>query len=70
MPASYRIEPAEEIPDGASVCHYDELDESAKYRLPDVVGSGQTTTTDPAFESTAETCDLVKFTDFFRIERL
>lgn len=67
---SYRIEPAEEIPDGASVCHYDELDESAKHRLPTVTRRGGSTTSDPAFETTAESCDLVKFTDYYTIERL
>lgn len=70
MPPSFQIELAEEVPDDARVCHYDELDEPAKHRLPAVTGSTDSTTSDPAFETAAEACDVVKFTEYYRIERL
>lgn len=69
MAPTFRIAPAEEVPEGASVGHIDELDEPAKERLPAVADAAGTTTSDPAFESTAERFDLVKFTDYLRIER-
>lgn len=67
---TFHIAPADEIPEGASVCHIDELDEPAKERLPAIAGGDCATTTDRAFESTAESCDVVKFTDYYRIERV
>lgn len=70
MPATFRIEPADRVPDGARVCHYDELDGPAKERLPALAGAAGSTTSDPAFESTVEDCDVVKFTDYYRIERV
>ena len=70
MPPAFQIAPADEVPEGARVCHYDELDESAKQRLPALAGTSAETTADPALASTAETCDLVKFTDYYRVERL
>ena len=70
MPATFRIEPADRVPDGARVCHYDELDAPAKERLPNHADPTGSTTSDPAFESTVRSCDLVKFTDYYRIERV
>lgn len=69
MPGTFRIAPAEEVPEGADVCHIDELAEPAKERLPAVAGRTGTTTDDPAFESTVERCDVVKYTDYYVIER-
>lgn len=70
MTPTFRIAPAEEIPEGASVGHIDELRGPAKERLPLVADGGVVTTQDPAFESTAARYDVVKFTDFYRIERV
>lgn len=70
VPSTFRIAPAEEVPEGASVCHYDELAGPAKERLPALAESSGTVTADPAFESAAERYDLVKFTDYYRIERI
>ena len=69
MPETFRIAPADRVPDGASVCHYDELDGPAKERFPALAGASDATTSDPAFESTADRCDLVKFTGYYHIER-
>ena len=69
MAPTYHITPSERVPDGARVCHFDELDEPAKERLPGLVGGAGATTTDRAFEATARRCDVVKFTDYYRIER-
>lgn len=70
MPPTVRIEPAEEVPTGACVCHYDELADAAKQRLQAVAGASASTTSDRALEAAAEDCDLVKFTDYYRLERV
>ena len=69
MPQTFRIARTEEIPEGASVGHIDELRGPAKERLPLVASGGCATTQDPAFESAAERYDVVKFTEYYRIER-
>lgn len=70
MTPTFRISPADEVPEEAAVGHIDELEEAAKERLPAVAGRTGATTDDPAFESAADRYDLVKFTDFYRIERV
>lgn len=70
MPPTFRIAPADEVPEGADVGHIDELEEPAKERLPLVANGGSETIDDPAFASTAERYDVVKFTEYYRIERL
>lgn len=70
MPSTIRIAPADEVPEGARVCHYDELAAPAKERLPALAGTTGATTSDPAFQRMAEVCDLVKFTDYYTIERV
>jgi hypothetical protein len=70
MPPTFRLSPATEVPEGSRVCHYDELPEPAKERLPAVADPAGATTSDPAFESAADAFDLVKFTDYYRIERV
>ena len=70
MTPTFRIAPADGIPEGASVGHIDELEEPAKERLPAVANGGDATTDDPAFASTADRFDLVKFTDYYRVDRV
>ena len=70
MTPTFRIAPADEVPEGADVGHIDELSEPAKERLPLLANGGGTTTDDPVFASTAERYDVVKFTDYYHIERL
>ena len=70
MPPTFRIAPADEVPEGADVGHIDELSEPAKERLPAVANGGDTTTDDPVFASTADRYDVVKFTEYYRVERL
>lgn len=69
MAPLFRIEPIEDVPASADVGHYDELRPPAKTRLPAVVDDEPTRTADPAFRRTAATWDVVKFTDYYRIER-
>ena len=70
MTPTFRIAPADRIPEGARVGHIDELEEPAKERLASVADDGGTTTDDPAFASTADSYDLVKFTDYYRVDRV
>lgn len=68
-----RIESVQSIPPEADVCDFDELDEAVGHQLSEHVA----TQTDDAQlindQSTVEvlddcTCDIIKFTDFYRIE--
>lgn len=68
MAPVFRIEPVEDVPASADVGHYDELRPPAKARLAAVVDDGATRTADPAFRRTAAAWDVVKFTDYYRIE--
>ena len=70
MTPTFRIAPTEEVPRGADVGHVDELESPARERLPVVANGSETTTDDPAFASTADRFDLVKFTDYYRVERV
>ncbi|ELY57486.1 hypothetical protein [Natronolimnohabitans innermongolicus] len=74
MSTTITLEPADEIPADCRVCHYDELGESAKARLPaltrgppdsDESSGRQTATADDAFLESLGDCDLVKFTDYY-----
>jgi hypothetical protein len=70
MPPTVRIAPAEGLPEGASVGHIDELRRPAKERLPELVGDGGTTTEDAALGTTADRFDVVKFTEYYEIQRV
>lgn len=65
-----RIEPIETVPASASVCHYDELAESLQVALAEASGPIRTTAT--VDEEGARCvdqcrCDVVRFTEYYRV---
>jgi hypothetical protein len=66
MKRTVYVEQREDIPDDASVFHYDELDEEFKDRFPELIENTPT----KEFvcpESVLSNGDYVKFTDYYRI---
>ncbi|WP_458209579.1 hypothetical protein [Haladaptatus sp. NG-SE-30] len=60
------VEPAETIPDDASVRHYDELENGAKQHFPSVVEDGeQTIDVETALQFSDG--EFVKFTGYYRV---
>lgn len=65
-----RIEPIETVPASASVCHFDEVAESLQDALAEASGSLQTTTTVDGEGAKCVDhcrCDVVRFTDYYRV---
>lgn len=73
MTHTISLEPVDEIDAGARVCHYDELDEATKERLPLIAdGDADRGATDGARvdRSVVEglgRCDVVKYTDYYEV---
>ena len=70
MGTTITLEPAEEVPGDCRVCHYDELGEEAKERLPVIVdeaGDASDVAVDRAVVDDFEACDLVKYTDYYEV---
>lgn len=66
MERTVHVEKSEDIPDNASVFHYDELDEEFKDRFPELIES--TPTKEPVCsENVLSNGDYVKFTDYYRV---
>lgn len=68
-----KIRPIQTVPAEAAVCHFDELGEAAKQHLSELASSqtGEAQqTTDQTVVDVLENCssDIVKFTEFYRIE--
>ena len=68
MDRSIRISVADSVPDTARVCHYDELDESAKERFPTLLECSNVTC-DPALVEILARYDYVKFTEYYSLKR-
>lgn len=66
MKRTVYVEQIEEIPNDASVFHYDELDEEFKDRFPELI---ENTPTKESMRSGSvlSNGDYVKFTDYYRI---
>jgi hypothetical protein len=70
MTPQVEVRPADGVDDGARVGHYDELDERAKHRLPALVAADGATAVDGETEAALADYDLVKFTDYYRVQRV
>lgn len=69
MSATVQLRPVETPHDDATICDFDELPESAKDDVLSAVGSGETVATvshnaSPLFD----TCDVVRFTEYYRVK--
>lgn len=60
------VRQVEDVPAGARVCHYDELDEDAKATLPALAGTTETAI-DRTVADGLRDCDLVKYTDYYEV---
>lgn len=66
MKRTVHVEKIEDIPNDASVFHYDELDEEFKDRFPELIEN--TPTKEPVHsENVLSNGDYVKFTDYYRV---
>ncbi|WP_049927233.1 hypothetical protein [Halopiger goleimassiliensis] len=60
------LERVEEVPPESRVCHYDELAEPAKERLPTLMDDAETSV-DGAVVDGFHDCDLVKYTEYYAV---
>ena len=70
MSATVTLEPVEEIPSDCRVCHYDELGEDAKARVPALADDGTDAVTADVAGPIADEfgdCDVVKFTEYYAV---
>lgn len=66
MDREVRLTKTDCVPNTATVCHYDELDEPAKESFPQLADRTNTTI-DPELAATLTTYDYVKYTEYYRI---
>ena len=70
MSATVSLEPVEEVPSDCRVCHYDELGENAKARVPVLAADEsepETADVDDPLGDEFSDCDVVKFTEYYAI---
>jgi hypothetical protein len=66
MERTVHVEKREDIPDNASVFHYDELDEEFKDQFPELIEN--TPIKEPmCSENVLSNGDYVKFTDYYQV---
>jgi hypothetical protein len=71
--AQLQFEPVEEISEMDSVCHFDEIDESLQATVADAEAGGRATVTVDPFQAALVDecgCDVVRFTDYYRLSRV
>lgn len=71
--AQLRVEPVEQLPETASICHYDELEESVQLAIIAAQQQGRTTIdveTLPAALVDLCDCEIVKYTEYYRVNRV
>ena len=66
MPPTITLEPVEDIPTDSRVCHYDELSEGTKEKIP-VLTESNDLPVDCSIAAGLRECDLVKYTDYYEI---
>lgn len=67
------IEPVTNIPETASVCHFDEIEDSLQETIVSAQNPDQSTITVDSPQATEITecgCDIIKFTEYYSISRL
>lgn len=71
--AQLAFEPVSEIPETASVCHFDEIAESLQEPIVRAEGRNRSTVTvAPVHAALLDGCgcDIVKFTEYYRVSRV
>ncbi|MFB6120051.1 MAG: hypothetical protein ABEJ68_02920 [Halobacteriaceae archaeon] len=70
MVAKVELRTVESVPESARVGHYDELGEKAKEELPALAAADGAADVADAAEASLADYDLVKFTDYYRVQRV
>ena len=70
MASKVALRTVESVPEDARVGHYDELDEAAKERVPALAAAEGAADVDGEAEASLADYDLVKFTDYYRVQRV
>lgn len=60
------LEPVDTVPADSHVCHYDELNEDAKEKLP-LLTVSDGVSVDGSIADGFQNCDLVKYTDYYEV---
>lgn len=67
------IEPVTDIPETASVCHFDEIEDSLQETIVSAQKPGQSTMTVDSPQATQiveSECDIIKFTEYYSVSCL
>jgi len=70
MVAKVELRTVESVPEDARVGHYDELGEEAKAEVPALATADGATDVTGEAEASLSDYDLVKFTDYYRVQRV
>ncbi len=68
MDSHITLEPLSSVPDGASVAHYDELDDETQHHFVELVDSSADAVDAETLPGEFEDLDVVKFTSYYSIE--
>ena len=66
MTETITLEPVDDVPPDSRICHYDELGDSAKEKLP-ALAEGCDVSVDGAVVDGFHDCDLVKYTEYYEL---
>lgn len=66
MTPDVTVEPAESIPDGSCICHYDELEQQAKEQFPRLTDTNDARVSDPIADDLRR-CDVIKYTRYYTV---
>ncbi|TYL37420.1 hypothetical protein CV102_17580 [Natronococcus pandeyae] len=66
MSPTLTLEPVEDVPSDSRVCHYDELAEDAKEEFP-ILTENIDVSVDSTIADGLQECDLVKYTDYYKV---
>ncbi|APW98214.1 hypothetical protein CHINAEXTREME_10620 [Halobiforma lacisalsi AJ5] len=66
MSVDITLERVDDVPAESRICHYDELGEAAKERLP-ALTDDPGTDVDGTVADGFQDCDLVKFTEYYEV---
>jgi hypothetical protein len=67
------LEPVTDVPETASVCHFDEIEDSLQEMIVSAQKPGQPTITVDTPQSTLSAecrCDVIKFTKYYSVNRM
>lgn len=67
MSPRIKLRQVADVPDESRICHYDELEETAKEHFPSLADTETQTTVDPSTAVGFGECEFVKYTDYYEI---